>query len=69
MFCFFIIPVTAKPNIGSTVSIVCPPANGIPAFAQIALAPSRTCCASAVDNFSIGHPKIATAINGFPPIA
>ena len=62
-------PVTAKPKIGSGQSIECPPAKGIPAFAQIALAPSKTLPANSAGNKFTGQPKIAIAIIGFPPIA
>ena len=54
---------------GSGESILCPPANGIPAAAQLVRPPSTTRCACDAVTFSTGHPKIAIANRGFPPIA
>ena len=73
LFCFrFLIstiPVTANPKIGSGASMLCPPAKGIPACLQTVLLPSNTLRAMDAGNLSIGQPRIATAIIGFPPIA
>ncbi|KAF5043581.1 hypothetical protein DSECCO2_500820 [anaerobic digester metagenome] len=63
------IPVTARPNIGSDIFILCPPARGIPALSQTSLAPATTSAASDPGSFSRGHPSIAIAIIGLPPIA
>ena len=62
-------PFTAKPNTGSGQSILCPPAKLIPASAQIERAPSNTFWATSGDSLSIGHPKMAMANTGFPPMA
>ena len=62
-------PVTAKPKIGSALSILCPPASGIPASSQILRLPSKTFCANSAGSLSTGQPKIATASKGLPPIA
>ena len=62
-------PVTAKPKIGSGLSILCPPASVMPASAQDARPPSSTCCATSGGSLSIGHPNMAIASKGVPPIA
>ena len=49
--------------------MLCPPAKGIPASLQISLLPSITFLAISGDKVLIGHPKIAIAKLGFPPIA
>ncbi len=62
-------PVTANPKIGSGLSILCPPARGMPASAHILRPPSNTCCATSGANLSRGHPNMAIAKRGSPPIA
>mmetsp|Transcript_83948 Transcript_83948/g.140093 ORF Transcript_83948/g.140093 Transcript_83948/m.140093 type:complete len:213 (+) Transcript_83948:723-1361(+) len=62
-------PLTARPKIGSGLSMLCPPANAIPASAHARRPPSTTRPATAGGSFSRGQPRIAMAIRGVPPIA
>ena len=63
------VPVTAKPKMGSGESMLCPPANEIPASRHAARPPSTTCWATFAGSLSIGQPNIAMAMMGLPPIA
>ena len=54
---------------GSGASILWPPARQILALAHTSLAPSITIAATSGASVSTGHPKIAIAIKGWPPIA
>ncbi|MEY3962463.1 MAG: hypothetical protein RLZ08_846, partial [Pseudomonadota bacterium] len=56
-------------KIGSALSMLCPPAKGIPAILHMYRAPSSTSLAFAAGIFSIGQPNMANAIMGLPPIA
>ncbi len=62
-------PVTASPKIGSGLSMLCPPANGIPASEQMLRPPSRTALAADSGILPRGQPNIAMAMSGCPPIA
>ena len=63
------VPVTAKPNMGSGASILCPPASGKPKAAQTSLPPFTTRLAISAESFDTGQPKMAMAMTGVPPIA
>jgi hypothetical protein len=62
-------PDTASPKMGSDISMLWPPANVIPALEQIARAPDKTSLATSGANLSTGHPSMAIATVGVPPIA
>ncbi|MPN16811.1 hypothetical protein SDC9_164158 [bioreactor metagenome] len=64
-----IIPVTARPNIGSAQLMLWPPARGMPADSHTVRAPETTSPATDAGSFSRGHPRIAIAIKGSPPMA
>ena len=68
-FAMGVMPVTASPKIGSVLSMLCPPASGMPASAQMVLAPSSTSAARAAGSVLTGQPSMAIAMSGFPPIA
>ena len=63
------LPVTDKPKMGSWVSIECPPAKATPARSQTSRAPCITREAEVVPKVATGHPKMAKAICGLPPMA
>ena len=62
-------PFTARPKIGSGESMLCPPASGIPASAQILRLPSITFWATSGGNILMGQPRMAMASAGLPPMA
>ena len=62
-------PDTARPKMGSDMSMLCPPASAMPASAQVSRAPARTLLAISGASVSTGQPKIAIATVGVPPMA
>ena len=62
-------PLTASPKTGSGQSMLWPPASVIPASAHTAREPSSTFWATSAGSLLIGHPRIAIANTGLPPIA
>ena len=64
-----IVPVTNRPNFGSSSTIEWPPEMAMPASAQIAAAPSSTRRSGAVPSRSTGQATKESALSGVAPIA
>ena len=60
---------TANPKMGSGLSMLCPPANGMPASEQMERPPSTTALAALSGILPNGHPRMAMAMSGVPPMA
>ena len=65
----WIVPVTNRPNFGSSSTIEWPPEMAMPASAQIAAAPSSTWRSGAVPSVSTGQATKLSALSGVAPMA